>query len=304
MTLEHTAPFDFPKHKNPGTNRMAKAPFNFIPLPEAIVITDPPPDHDKFSGLSGYFTVKLTTQSPIYIRGLLTEREFKLQENNKDIDENEINKDTPFRKIVKNKPDFINYGDATKPVIPGSSLRGMIRNLFEIVTYSKIQHVSNVPKIFYRAVAADREDAQKEEYKEIVSGKTVVAGYLEHKDGEWWVHPAKSAKSVDEKLLNETFIKVRKDSTVIVDIPIYKGLDDPKYLPQYFDVTFDVGQVSYINSKGEEKTLISACHVSNQKKLTYQGVLVTTGNMLETYDGDKKSPRKNVYLIPEPLEKD
>jgi CRISPR-associated protein (TIGR03986 family) len=42
-----------------------------------------------------------------------------------------------------------------RPVIPGSSLRGAIRTLFEILTFSKIQPVTN-EKPFYRSLSRDR----------------------------------------------------------------------------------------------------------------------------------------------------
>jgi CRISPR-associated protein (TIGR03986 family) len=305
-----------PKHKNPPANRRARATYNFVPLPSKIVVEDLPSDHDVYAGLSGYFLVRLTTQSPTYIRGLLTTTEFRYQEEGKDIagqaiteivDGREVRKETPFRTLVKNKPDFFNYAGEDQPVIPGSSLRGMLRALFEVVTFSKIQPVSDAHKFYFRAVAADSADPLKKPYQEIIgaNAKNVHAGYLEQDSTGWYVRPAKTPKQVDGQLSKDRYLKIRKDAIQNGSVKIYLnrfvGLDEPNYKPQYYDVTFNVGQIWYINQKEKElKQPVSANEIGTaDHKLPYSGTLVTTGNMLETDDGTKVSPRRNVYLIPE-----
>ena len=52
-------------------------------------------------------------------------------------------KSLPFKKQVKNIPDFFYTEERSKPVIPGSSLRGMLRSLLEIVSYSKMKWVTD-----------------------------------------------------------------------------------------------------------------------------------------------------------------
>ncbi|NJL54078.1 hypothetical protein HC928_02180 [bacterium] len=111
----------------------ARAPYNFVPLPErAVDFREQPgleglsleaalPSHDTFhpGRYTGYVDVTLTTESPLYIRGPLTQDE--LEDNSRD------------RSQHRNKPDFFHHGDPNQPVIPGSSLRGMLRALLEIV---------------------------------------------------------------------------------------------------------------------------------------------------------------------------
>ena len=65
----------WPEHQNPTNwERIASAPYNFVPLPEKIIPAvhnaDELPDHDKYyqGRLSGYFDVTLTTRSALYIR--------------------------------------------------------------------------------------------------------------------------------------------------------------------------------------------------------------------------------------------
>lgn len=137
----------WPEHKNPSPqrpDRVSSAPYNFVPLPEKVVsAVDSPdalPEHDEYrresERYSGYFDVTLTTRSPLYIRGPLTSEEYQCLERDPQL---------------KNKPAFFHTGDEHKPVIPGSSLRGMLRGLLEIVSYSKIQWVSE-KQLFFRTV--------------------------------------------------------------------------------------------------------------------------------------------------------
>lgn len=133
----------WPEHQNPTRpDRIASAPYNFVPLPEKIIsaVSDVKelPNHDEYDRkcLSGYFDVTLTTRSPLYIRGPVSASDFPRLEQDPQI---------------KNKPEFFHTGDESKPVIPGSSLRGMLRGLLEIVSYSKMQWVSE-KHLFFRTV--------------------------------------------------------------------------------------------------------------------------------------------------------
>lgn len=132
----------WPEHQNPGPQRTASAPYNFVPLPEKIISAvrgaHKLPDHDNYNRerLSGYFDVTLNTLSPLYIRGPVLAQDFPRQESDRQ---------------VKNKPEFFHTGDERTPVIPGSSLRGMLRALLEIVSYGKMQWVSE-KQLFFRTV--------------------------------------------------------------------------------------------------------------------------------------------------------
>lgn len=140
-----------PEHKNPSPGRTASAPYNFVPLPETVVKAvekaDDLPCHDHYDPdrHTGYFDVTLTTRSPLYIRCPLKLDKFLEQERGEDAD-----KDS-FRNQVKNTPDFFYTRDKHQPVIPGSSLRGMLRSLLEIVSYGKMQWVTD-KRLFFRTV--------------------------------------------------------------------------------------------------------------------------------------------------------
>ena len=128
--------------QNIPPDRTASAPYNFVPLPEKVVCAAEDvsklPDHSSFANKgfphSGFFEIGLTTMSPLYIRGPVTSDEFIDQDDH-----------------AKNKPDFFHTRRPDLPVIPGSSLRGMLRSLLEIAAYGKIQGVSK-RKLFFRSV--------------------------------------------------------------------------------------------------------------------------------------------------------
>lgn len=306
-----------PEHRNPTAGRSAKAPYNFVPLPGKVLPAPDLPDHDTFkAGLTGHFVVRLSTQSPTYIRGMLTTKEFRFQEEDKDIDGNPMQAEvdgkkvrlaTPFRKLVKNKPEFFNIAGEQYPVIPGSSLRGMLRTLFEIVTFSKVQPVSDALKMYFRAVAAMSDDPHREPYKRVIGNNAtrVHVGYLERDaDGAWWITPALTPQQVHSHLTRDRYIKVRKDSiangSVQVNIPGFVGLDGSGYRVQYYDVQFDIGRSWYINRSEERKEPTTATRITlRNNAYPYKGVLVATGNMLETSDGSIPSPRVNIYLVPD-----
>ncbi|MEH2199854.1 TIGR03986 family type III CRISPR-associated RAMP protein [Nostoc sp.] len=133
-----------PRHLDKvSEGRKAKAPYNFVELPNNIVEVNPEflPQKNIYSSDSeqrytGKIKCILTTKSPLYIRCGLTKQEFDCGAETKDLS------------------DFFyseSEAKATKPVIPGSSLRGMTRNLVEIISFSKITKVTD-RKPFYRSL--------------------------------------------------------------------------------------------------------------------------------------------------------
>lgn len=141
------------EHKNSrDSQRIASAPYNFIPLPEVMVTAvdnaNQLPHHNTYANAgyahTGYFDVTLTTKSPVYVRAPLTLQEFEKQERGDEPKDN-------FRALMKNKADFFYTRQKDAPVIPGSSLRGMLRGLLEIASYGKMTRVTD-KQLFYRTV--------------------------------------------------------------------------------------------------------------------------------------------------------
>ncbi|MBM7844808.1 TIGR03986 family CRISPR-associated RAMP protein [Herpetosiphon giganteus] len=159
-----------PEHLNDfAPQREAFAPYNFIPLPEkavpaeqvplsqrVIVKAEPQPAeaqylvrHDQYFAdrHTGTISCTLKTETPLYVRCGLTEAEFEAS-----IKEVELQQQSNEARTTptKNKPDFF-ASPGQRAIIPGSSLRGLLRSLVEIVSHSKIDLVTR-KNLFFRSV--------------------------------------------------------------------------------------------------------------------------------------------------------
>jgi len=141
---------------------MPSCPYNFVPLNDRIVPSELKEsdlssaalfksyDKDK---LSGRIDLTITCLSDTFIRGVGS--------------------------------DFLKING--KPILPGSSIRGMIRNIVSILSWSRIN--TKDKKLFFRSVYADKgkQTSDVDYYQEIFLNKTelvsskVKAGYLKKK---------------------------------------------------------------------------------------------------------------------------
>ncbi len=131
--------------KNP---RSARSPYNFVPLNEKIIPSDVQDvKFDKYENgkNTGYIDIKIENKTPLFIRG--------------------------------NNADFIIING--KPVIPGSSMRGMIRSLVEIVSFSKMDFI-NDSRFYFRSFA-DSLPNLRDKYHDEINKQTKV-GILFKKD--------------------------------------------------------------------------------------------------------------------------
>jgi CRISPR-associated protein (TIGR03986 family) len=137
-----------PNHSNPSslnTSRIAHAPYNFVPLPEQVIRVDYKiPGHDRYAGRTGYMDCSLTTLTPTYTRAALNPEFFACWSD----DKSGMMKNSQARETYAQ---FFHLDDAQRPIIPGSSLRGMTRALIEIAGYGKMQWV-NEDNLIFRAV--------------------------------------------------------------------------------------------------------------------------------------------------------
>jgi len=136
-----------PKHiaKITEDDRIAKAPYNFIELPEKIVVAEELPNGDRYyyDRYTGKIECTLTTESPIYTRCGWHPDDFAEHGEKafKELPDEIRNKRANF---------FINP-KIQQAAIPGSSIRGMLRTLVEIVSFGKIDRVTD-NKLFYRSL--------------------------------------------------------------------------------------------------------------------------------------------------------
>src|SRR5437868_14883507 len=104
----------------------AIAPYNFVPLPERVFVApleEQKAVNDRYhtDRHTGYLVLKIKTETPLYTRCAYPPT-VPVEEDGK-----------PDVKKVRDCQNFFHHGDAAEPVIPGSSLRGMMRSLVEIL---------------------------------------------------------------------------------------------------------------------------------------------------------------------------
>lgn len=132
-----------PKNKNNTQGGKAFAPYNFVPINDKILPAIEWGSENSFDNnrLSGYLEIELSNITPMFIRGA--------------------------------GDDFVKIDNM--PVVPGSTIRGLIRSLVEVVSYSQIDTRNS--KYYYRSVA-DPNNVIGIEYGERVDKQYLCGGFL------------------------------------------------------------------------------------------------------------------------------
>lgn len=167
---------------------MIKAPYNFVPLAQKVVfpewgsqISIDSPFED---GISGTINVRYTAQTPVFVGNG--------KNDNGNID---------------------NYKASNgKFAIPGSSLRGMFRNVIEIASFGKFNRVSDAA-----LSVRDLTNAAKKLYRSHFTNKSIKGGWLIFENAGWVVYPVEYKRIEDsdiEKYYALTFgaLTKREDS--------------------------------------------------------------------------------------------
>lgn len=169
---------DSPNNIEESNIHPAHAPYNFIPLNLSVVDSDPIVPQDRYHSerFTGHIDCKLETLTSIFIRGCLTE--------------DEVNKGTE----AKNKSDF--FSPAGKVRIPGSSIRGMVRSIVEIVSWSKFGFFDD-KNLYYRSFADKssvggeyRNNINPKDEKTGKSNYRMSAGYLVKDGFRYLIYPS------------------------------------------------------------------------------------------------------------------
>lgn len=145
----------------------ARAPYNFVPLNEKVVaisqsslpaFSKPKGDEKNKNNkyhedkLTGWIKLDIEAKTPLYIRGTLNSEKIKKQKKAESDDKKYINSDF--------------YSPNGRMQIPGSSLKGMIRNIMGIITYGKFESFDD-KTLYYRGLA-DKSNL-RHEYQEKMS---------------------------------------------------------------------------------------------------------------------------------------
>lgn len=165
---------------NSAPTETARAPYNFIPLNQSVVEFNHAPSMDKYfcDRHSGHIELNIETLTPFFIRGSSTD---------------------PDQECNKN-PDFFSPCNSLK--IPGSSLRGMLRQLVEIVSSGKFQ--CDDRQLFFRDIASEfyREtmiDVKNNCFPRVSAGLLVKGG------GRYFIRPSKLNQNTQYYRINGQF---------------------------------------------------------------------------------------------------
>ncbi|MEZ4673348.1 MAG: TIGR03986 family CRISPR-associated RAMP protein [Caldilineaceae bacterium] len=293
-------PIRTPQHTNPDQRRrQARAPYNFVPLPDRIVHApdglDALPTHDQYhkDRHTGTITCTLKTLSPLYTRTAVSPDFYRKWANNMEKLRSDANAKGDYAEYAK----FFHIKNSEEPVIPGSSLRGMARSLMEIITHGYMPWVGNQPTFTFRAVAAPRSDPLQAPYQDTIGrfGRNVRAGYLERTHDGWAIQPALLPKLLNDSV-DDSYLKVKETTIQDGAIQGFQRLNSPNYQPDWFPVTFNV-------ETSRRMVRVAQIATIGTRKYQYAGVLVCSGNMLETGSSGQKSPRRNHALVLPPNRK-
>ena len=285
-----------PQQSNPtGAKRTARAPYNFVPLPEQVVYAEQPtaqlPTHDRYHAdlLSGRIECTLITRSPLYTRRAVSPEWWKLWA--KEMDRLHLDE-----AAAKEYAAFFHLDQIDQPVIPGSSLRGMVRSIMEIIASGHVRWVGDQPTFTYRAVAAARTDPLREPYEQVIGrfSRNIKAGYLVQnpRDGEWAIQPAFTLKELGYGDDTSGYLRIKEDDIERNTISGFRRLNSPNYRPGFYPVRFNLEK-----AKGGARATQLRTYRDEDRDRRFAGVLVCSGNMLETGKSDQKSPRRRHTLL-------
>ena len=267
-------------HSSNGNIPEATAPYNFIPLNNKVVSVyhskDKVPPFDKFHKdlKTGYIDINIETKTPIYIRDTA-------ESSSKD---------------SKVNPDF--FSPSNRYRIPGSSIRGLIRNIVEIISYGKFNFFDGNKKFHFRSFM-DKSKKLKNAYVKrmiestggIVKYPNLKAGYLVKKGHNKYV-----AKPSFSKENNCWFYRVEQNEVN----KIFKDIKSEQFFENIFfePVKSDSHKHHDVTIKYAKVTQISDHRYDNRGLM--EGYLVRSGSV-SGHHKDKTPTGKHMdWIITKP----
>ncbi len=163
-----------------------KSVYNFVPAPKENEVFKPD-WADKVShdipfedGESGEIELTITAKTPIFIRNGHSKQDAELFQKQQ---KGDLPNPTDKEKVSLDRYlsfSNVNRGNVKEYFIPGSSLKGMFRNVLEIMSFSRLKTVNDI--FSYRDMAS-----RNSEFKnEVAQNSQLKTGWLE-KVNELWV---------------------------------------------------------------------------------------------------------------------
>lgn len=269
---------DLSNHRSiSNATEMAHAPYNFVALNHTVLNSVRFSSNDKYldERLNGYIEITAIPKTPIFIRSADNLEAFKGKQSD----------------LESNKPinsDFFHAYDEKR--IPGSSYRGMVRTLLEIVSWAKFTYFED-KHLYFRAIKDEHRKLSNDYKQKLIDDKlsfddpqrhkhfrlkyNFKAGYLCFEDGDYFIYPAVQDKADKFELYRIDKNKLtgfhNHDIVYFSTNPITPSADSRSWY------TSETMRRKGIDLKIEYATVatISATHASGLK----EGTLVISGYM-------------------------
>jgi CRISPR-associated protein (TIGR03986 family) len=208
------------------------APYNFVPLNKKVIIPywGPTISHDKpfVNGESGVLEITMTANSLIYVRnGEIRKKDLKGKEL---IDSN-------FNQFQG------------KHFIPGSSIKGMLRNFIEIMTFSRMEDKVNDVKYAVRDFSKGAKDAGIYDPSKI--SKESQCGWLKYDGRNFLLTPCSRPGRISHEELDK-LTPTKKISTYYENKNNLKGDKFKSAISKYENFTFEKKHHTFIYEKSDE----------------------------------------------------
>lgn len=234
--------------------------YNFVPLSDKIIFPDwaKQVSHDiPFSdGLDGELEIEVEAVTPVYIR------------------------DSASKKNEERSSEFFKCEDR-KYYIPGTSLKGMVRNVLEIASYGKMQHIADKRYAI--------RDLQSKAYTDLFTKdmiSKVKAGFLDISTPDWKIYPCEYAmfprSAIDPVFGNKRMAASQKYKEYL------------KYLGKTLAVRADVNWIDKTVRPDFKGVPHNRAYFST--KGAFEGVLVFTGQPQDFIEG-KTGQKRNEFFF-------
>ena len=229
---------------------VAKAPYNFVPLNNSVVEAEQIPDFDKYHSdrYTGCIEIELKTLTPLYIR-------------NSDNDKNK-------------EVDFFNVN--AKYMIPGSSLRGMVRTMVEIMSFGKFGFF-NDERLNYRAVGDT--STLGNDYREMLLevennySYKFKAGILKKENNKYVIYPSKTIN-------NNQIYRINFNN-----VPANIRLSEFEFKEIYFQLEKSTNHTHYRKSNNQRipyqlnYALLNSVSIQQDNQHPIKGYIISSGRM-------------------------
>jgi CRISPR-associated protein (TIGR03986 family) len=185
---------------------MLKTPYNFVPLSPFVLYPEWAPlashDHPFADGLSGELAISLIARTPLSVGG----------------------KQEPASEQRAGKTHFYRTPDGT-PAIPGSTVKGMLRNVLSIATFGRMHQIEE------RKFSIRNMQKGTPYYTKIVNIEA-RAGWLRFYQGQWQVKACDYTRLHQQDLINAFGLDVskwKKAATVKARYGLLGGLSEVRF---------------------------------------------------------------------------